>query len=105
MSETQNSIWGDGFIKIADLFTKDYCKSEGDEYLFKMADSPVKLGVFTEVYKILIRQKKIEPLESLSEEEKKGLYEEAKRISKNQDKKHLHSVCKTLHCLGQFMQL
>jgi hypothetical protein len=108
------SIWNDNFLRLAEYYKQQFFTMEGDQFLQMIGRNFCITGCFVCVYDILIKQKKIEPIEGLSSEDKWKLYEEAKRItefrepeklSEAEKKKHYIRVSKALHTLGSIIQM
>lgn len=98
--------WGENILKIADLYKQELYKSEDAEvYLKTFCNSEIRVSILILAYDTLVNTKRIEAIESLPIEEKRKLWEEAKRLCDNDNKQYLIRVSKALFTLGQYIQI
>jgi hypothetical protein len=100
-----SNIWNDTFLRLADLYKEEFMQSETEFYLKLLANSEIRIGVLCESYGVAVKLGYMSPIESITADEKWELYNEAKRLSENQDKDYLRSVCKVIYFLGQYIQI
>lgn len=98
-------IWNDKFIELADLYKREFEKADTEEYLKLLCNSPIRVQVLCESYAVLVKTKKIPPIESISREEKLEIWNEVKRLSENQDADWMKMCSKVVFCLGQYVQI
>lgn len=99
------SSWDTSFLKLAEDYKKSFFNSETEVFLKQLANANIILGCWLVIYGVLVKQKRIEPIENISDKEKKELWGEARRLSDDQTKERLIKVAKAIHCLGQYIQL
>lgn len=98
-------IWDDTFINLIELYKKEFYAADTETYLKLLANSTIRVHVLCESYAVLVKTKRIPPIESIAQEEKLEIWNEAKRLSDNQDKDWLRMVSKVLYGMGQYVQI
>lgn len=93
-----------GMIKLAREYQAEFFKDR-DFFLSQVGKFQSIRSVLIQVYTLLVKHGKCDPIEKLSETDKWELWNEAKRISEVQEVNYLKDVCKALHGLGQFIQI
>ncbi len=101
----EHSEWDAGFLRLADEYKKGFYDSDTEVFLKQLANANIILGCWLVIYGILVKRKRIEPIENIPENEKKELWGEARRLSKDKSKERLIKVSKAVHCLGQYIQM
>jgi hypothetical protein len=98
--------WGDNILKIADLYIAELDKTNDAEgYLKILCNSDIRVSILCLAYETLVNRKKIEPIESITKEEKLRLWEEAKRLCESDSEKYVVRASKALYCLGMYLQI
>lgn len=118
IAQATSKAWNEGFLNLAGLYLNELMSAESTEqFSRRLANSPIILSVLAESYGVMVRQKKITPLEELDAEERAKLWAEATSMV-NKDAfmvngefdrevcaKHCHRVCKALYALGCYSEL
>jgi hypothetical protein len=89
----------DEMVYFVEMYCKHYQKV-GDQFLYDLAWQAVPIQYFLSLYDLMIVDSNVPPIEALPAEKKWHLYEEAKRVSQNQDKAHIVKVTKAIYALG-----
>jgi hypothetical protein len=93
-------------IELAYKFREAFYKSENTELYFDMlGNCGVVLQLYSQIYHTLLKFDGIVEIENLPHERKKELVEEAKRLSKTNNKEHIIRMSKALHVIGTITQI
>ena len=96
--------WGENILAIAELYRKEWYQSEDVEAFLKMfCNSEIRVSILVLAYDTLVKSGKAATIESLDNDEKRKLWEEAKRLCENQDKQYVIRVSKAIYSLSQLV--
>ena len=99
------TILRNSFMTLAQEYKRLFYEQETDSYFKMVSDCESILGCFVEMYGIMVKEKRITPIENLSADEKNQLWMEAKRIAGDGcSKEHAIRLSKALHFLGTLIQ-
>lgn len=100
-----DNIWDTKFLELADLYKTQFLRSDTEEFLKWMANTPIIVGVLCQSYGVMVKLEMIPRIETISSDEKWELFNEAKRLSESQEKEYLVSLSKSIYALGQYIQV
>lgn len=92
----------EGFYRIADHYSR-MLQEKGESILRAIAECPSVRSTLLEVYHQLVKDGRCTPIENLSPEEKRELFNEAKRLGATETKVIIQ-VCKGLQALGSYIE-
>jgi hypothetical protein len=83
----------------------NYFSQHSEAFLLQIGKFQSIRNTLTAIYGLMVARKLCDPIESVSDKEKRELWAEAKRISSNQERTFLIEVVKAIHALGSFFAL
>jgi hypothetical protein len=97
--------WDNGFLSLAESLKKEFFKNDTDTFLGWIANTTIMLDCYLRIYEVLVKRKLIVAIEDLTLDERKQLWEEAKRLSGAESKEKAIKISKAIHTLGTTLQL
>lgn len=94
----------EGMLDLAAKYVKEL-QEKGEVFLELVGGKTSVRSVLVVVYQILVNKKVCPRLEDMETDDKRELWNEARRICPTGSKEDLISVCKALHGFGVFIQV
>lgn len=93
------SDWRTWWERLAMEYVKSF-QEKPEETLGSIANSEVALQCMCYLYNCFVREDGIETIEQLTDDNKRKLFVEAKRLTTNHSGNHITKVCRAIYLLG-----
>lgn len=96
------------FIPHLEKLRKDYVErfnEIGYALVEQLPNQPVTVAMMCEIHDLMVKEGKLEPIYSLSEEKKQEIFDEAKVLTEIRDRQFIIKLCKAIYTLGQIIQM